>query len=470
MPLAPLSFDLSSNPGRYGGDGGGRLINIYPEKAGDAAKTPFPFYPTEGLASFATLPGGNVTRGAISFDPHAYVVSGPILYKVSSGGAVSIIGGLPGGDRVFMARNRKRPNAQVAIASQGLRYILENDTLTTIADTDLPNANSVTSIGGYFVWTIPDGRWFISSIDEGTEIDPLDFATAEANPDGLLVAEARSQEVILFGPKSIEFWANTGNAAYPFQRNSSATLQNLGLLSQGSVSDLNDTKIFVASDGTVRKLSGYSPERISTHSVERDIDSADKSTITSTAYPMRGHYFYNLSSPDWTWTYDLLTGLWHERQSYGAARWRGEVFVDINGIPIIGDFAGGKLYRIDPDVYTEGGEHHVYTLRSAPMHAYPNCVGVNAVYVDTIPGAGLNSTDIHLSNPGLMFRYSDDGGRTWGGERSIDTGAIGEFSKRVRFFGLGQTGEDGRIYELAMSAAVIRGITGASLDVELLEP
>lgn len=470
MPLTPLVFDLQSNPGRYGGDGGGRLINCFPEQAGKAAKTPLPFYPTEGLPVLATLTGGGKTRGAISLGPHAYVVSGPILFRVGAGGGSAIVGGVPGGDPVFMARNRKSPNAQIAIASQGLRYIVENNSITTVADTDLPGANSVTSIGGFFVWTIPDGRFFINTLpDEGEDFDPLDFATAEANPDGLLVAEARAQEVILFGPNSIEFWANTG-ALFPFERNSAATLQNLGLLCQHSVRDLNDVKFFVASDATVRMLAGYDPKRISTHAVERDIDAAEKTTITATAYSLRGHLFYHLSSPDWTWTYDALTGLWHERQSYQLPRWRGEVFMDINGTKAVGDYVENKLYKVDPDSFVDASSEHVFTIRTAPMHAYPNSVGINALYIDTIPGAGLNTTNLHSSDPGLMMRYSDDGGKSWNGERVVTAGEIGDFGKRVKFFGLGQAGEDGRIFELSMSAPVIRGITGASIDIEVLEP
>lgn len=469
MPLVPLTLDLTSSPGRYGPESAGRLINCYPEQVGKAGKTQFPFYPTEGLSLFSTLNGGGRCRGGISFDPYGYFVSGPLLYRISPGGTSKIIGGVPGGDPVFMARNRKAPKAQIAIVSQGLRYIVQNDVITTIADTDLPQANSVTSIAGYFVFSIPDGRFFITSIDEGTEIDALDFATAEANPDGLLVAEARSQEVIMFGSKSIEFWANTGNPLFPFERNSSATLQNLGLLCQHSVRDLNDAKSFIASDGTVRILTGYSPQRISNHAVERDIDSAEKTTITATAYPLRGHLFYSISSPDWTWTYDALTGLWHERQSYEIDRWRGEVFVDVNGTKVVGDYRQGFLYAIDPDVFSEAGEHHVMTIRSAPLHAYPHYVGVNALYVDTIPGVGLNVDDDARSDPGLMMRYSDDGGKTWGGERVAPVGEIGEFSTRVKFFGLGQTQEDGRIFELSMSAAVIRGITGVAADIEVLD-
>lgn len=473
MGIVPLEFDLQSNPGRYGPDGAGRLINCYPEFAGGKAKNPFPIYPIAGLKSFATLTGGGASRGAISFDPYGYVVSGTRVFKVDSGGSATEVGTFPGSSPVFMARNRKSPDAQIALVSEGLRYILSADVVTSIADTDLPNANSVTAIAGYFVFSIEDGRFFITSIDEGTAIDALDFASDDANPDGLLVAEARAQEVIFFGSKSIEFWQHTGAAAFPFERQTATTLLNLGLLCPYSVRDLNDVKFFVASDGTVRMLDGYQPQRISTPSVERDIDKADKSTIHALAYSLRGEQNYVLSSPTWTWTYNGAAPQgqnWHERQSYGEDRWRGEVFVDINGTRCIGDFESGLLYEIDPDTYNEAGTHLVMTLHSAPMHAYPNQVGVDRCFLDTIAGRGLNSANEHLSDPKVMMRYSDDGGKSWSNERSASMGKIGEFGRRVKWERLGQTKQVGRIWEFSMSAAVIRGITGAAVDVEAVEP
>lgn len=471
MPIVPLALPLQSSPGRYGPDSAGQLINAYAEKAGEGGKAQFPVYPIEGLASFATLTGGSKYRGGISLNAYGYVVSGPLLHKVDNAGAVTLIGGFPGSEPVFMARNRKSAGAQIALVSDGLRYICELDVLTAIADTDLPASNSVVYLDGYFIFTQTAGTFFITSIDEGTAIDALDFATAEANPDGIVCAYTRGREVVFFGQKSIEFWINTGAAAFPFERNDGVTVQNMGLLCQHSVKDLNDIVFFIASDGTVRLLNGYEPERISTHDVERDIDAVtDKGSITAEAYSIRGHQFYTISCDDWTWSYDGLTGLWHQRMSYGEDRWIGEGFVEIDGKRVVGDHEDGLLYQIDPATYTEASGHLVWKIITPPMHAYPNRAIVNRLFLDLIPGVGLNSSDEHLSDPKVMLRWSDDGGKTWSNERTASVGEIGETKRRVVFGRLGTTGEDGRIYEISMSSAVIRGITGAAVDVDLLEP
>lgn len=469
--IIPLDLGLQSNPGRYGPDTGARLINAYAEQSDPKGKTPYPIFAFEGLDAFATLTGGSRTRGAISLNAYGYVVSGPILFKVDSAGTNTVIGGFPGSGPTFMARNRKNPNPQIALVCDGLRYLCEGDVLSVIADTDLPAANSVCSISGYFIWTCEDGRWFISAIDEGTTIDSLDFESAEANPDNLLVAYARGREAILGGSDSLEFWALTGAAAFPFEQVPGTTIQHLGVLCRHSMKDLNDVVIFVASDGTVRMLDGYTPVRISTHAVERSIASvSDKDSITATAYRIRGHQFYTISAPTFSWTYDGLTRLWFERQSYAMTRWRGEVFVDINGVQVIGDSSTGALYKINSDTYDEAGNHLVWTIRTPPTQAYPNRLIVDGLYLDTIPGTGLNSTDTALEDPEVVVRVSRDSGVTWGSERREEVGKIGETSRRVTFDSFGESGEDGFVFEISMSAAVVRGITAAAIDAELIDP
>lgn len=467
MKPIPLPLGLQSSPGRADHDGGGRLINAYAERADDNGKAAWPVWAMEGLRSFATLADGGAVRGMVLMSPYAYVVAGTSVYRVNQGGGVLNIGSFPGSAPVFMARNRKASTPQIIVVSEGLRYLIENDAIATIADTDLPNAIAADFLDGYFVAAIEDGRFFWSAIDDGTSWAALDFATAEAGPDGLQAVKARGSELILFGANSIEFWASTGA---PFARVPGALLKNLGLLCRYSVRDLNDIVFFIASDGTVRRLNGYLPERVSNHDVERAIDGVDdKSTITALAYSIRGHQLYVISSPLWTWALDATTGLWHERQSYGEARWRAEAFVDIDGVRVVGDFETGLLYEIDPDTHDEAGAHLIWTVRTPPVHAYPNRLIFDRLYLDLIPGTGLNATDDHEEDPQVMLRWSDDS-KTWSNQRTASTGRIGEFSKRVMFSRLGEAKEDGRRFEISMSAAVVRGLTGGAIEAELLVP
>lgn len=465
----PLPYGLNSSPGRTGHDAGGRLINAYAEQMDQQGKTLWQIVPIDGLASFSTLTGGGAFRGGIVVGVYGYCVSGTAVFKVDSGGGVTNIGSFPGSDPVFMTQNRA---GQIAMVSGGLRYTIIADVVATIADGDLPASSSVTTVDGYGVFTASSltGRFFITAIDDYTDIDALDFATAESNPDILLVAFARGSELILFGLKSTEFWRNTGNASFPFERLPGTALQ-MGLLCKYSVADINDVTFFVASDGTVRMLSGYTPIRISNHDVERSINRTEnKDTIRATAYSIEGHQFYVLSCETWTWVYDAATNFWHERQSYGETRWRAEGFMDIDGTRAVGDFESGVLYEISVTTYTEAGTHLVWTVRTPPVHGYPNRLSINRLFLDTIPGVGLNSGDDHNDDPKVMVRTSKDGGKTFGNYRTAPVGQIGQFNKRVKMDRFGQTTEDGMIFEVSMSAAVIRGLTGGAIDADLLEP
>ena len=128
------------------------------------------------------------------------------------------------------------------------------------------------------------------------------------------------------------------------------------------------------------------------------------------------------------------------------------------------------MYEVDHDTYTDADQSLVLTLRTSPMHAYPNRLCVNRLFVDFIPGTGLVSLDEHEADPLVMMRYSDDNGFTWSNQRTATIGAVDKRQRRVVFNRCGETKEDGRIWELSMSAPVIRGLTGAAVDVDLLEP
>ncbi len=475
MPPQPISLGTRSNPGRYGQDGAARLINCYAEDAGEEGKIRYPIYACDGYSQFGTTAGTDGIRAMLALsDTAAYFVAGLGAYKVTSAGAVSTLGGVEGEGLCFMARNRADP-AQIVIVTDGLVYAIESDTLTQISDVDLPAPNSVTATDGYFVFTIEDGRFFITAIDD-TTVDELDFASAEANPDGLMVGATRGRELVLFGPQSIEFWTNTGAEGFPFER---VQTTNIGCYYAGSVCEATyiqgqqsmDTIIWAATDAQgayagVMVLSGYSGSKISTHAVDRSIrDETDKETIRSFTWSAGGHTYYAIVGSTFSWVYDTATAMWHERQSYGLDRWRVAACMTFAGMNILGDYESGNLYEIDHEVHTEADEPLVMTVIPPAVHTWPSPMRISALYVDTIPGVGLNSTTESIANPMIMLDQSNDNGKTWElAQRTKSLGRIGKYKTRVKFTRLGQSKEDGRVFKLSCSAAVARAITGLAVD------
>lgn len=439
MPLAPISLGVRSNPGRDTSISSARLINCYAEDAGEEGKIRYPIVACDGFSSWATLVGADagVCRGMLNLDDTTlYVVTGTRLQRVDTAGAVAHMQELATSGYAYFARNRKEPNAQVAlVTSDGLFRIIENNSVSTPspdADVGASLFNSVCTVDGYFIFTKSNGEFYVSAID-GSAIDVLDFASTQANPDGLTRGVVRGRDVCLMGPRSIEFWQNTGNADFPFER---TTATQLGLFAPASAVPLSavidgstaDTVAFVAANVTgdligVMLLGGYEGRKISVPALDRAIrDEPTKSSIRGFTHTSGGHTFYCITGTSFTWEYNCGTGLWHERKSSGLDRWRVVDATTFNGQTVFGDYTSALLYQ-----------------RSASI----------------TPGSASNCT----------LRHSNDNGDTWTSARSKPIGGSTATKTRVKFNRIGQSKEDGKVVELAITNAVIEAGTGNSMTV-----
>lgn len=457
-----IDFGTQSHPGRLGPDTGPRHINAFVEQVQEG-QPPLPIYAPGGLTLRATITDGGAGRGLIEVGDSLYIVSGQKLVKMDINWSVTDVGGIPGSTNVFMARNARASTAQVAIVLDGNKYVLENNTLTDISDTDLPPPSSVTFSDQRVIYTIRDGRLFWSDIDDVTSIDALSFATAEGAPDGLVRGYGHRLDIWLFGSKSTEIWRATSSTTNPFQRVGGGFIPR-GCSAEHSVASLGETMFWVGDDNIPYMAPGYQMVPLNHPPVVRDLESiSSRESIVGWTYSQGGHEFYVLTSDEWTWQYNKTTGKFFERQSYNSDRWRIQTGTSFNNYTVVLDNVG-KVYTVDANVYDENGNDMVWTVRSSPMHAFPNRISVDRFYADFVTGVGLNSTDTDLSAPQVGLRYSDDGGLSWSRQRLRPLGALGRRDVRVVWDGLGITGRAGRIWELSCSAAVARGFRYAAIE------
>lgn len=435
----PISLGVRSNPGRDTAISPARLINCYAEDAGEEGKIRYPIVACDGFSAFATMIGADagVTRGMLNLDDTTlYAVTGTRLQRVDTAGAVTHMQELATSGYAYFARNRKEPNAQVAlVTSDGLFRLIENNAVSTpslSSDIGASLFNSVCSIDGYFLFTKSNGEFYASAIDSSA-IDDLDFAATQANPDGLSRGVIRGRDVCLFGPRSVEFWQNAGAADFPFER---TTATQIGLFAPASAVPLSavidgstaDTVAFVAANVTgdligVMLLAGYEGRKISLPALDRAIrDEPTKSSIRGFTHTSGGHTFYTITGTSFTWEYNCGTGLWHERKSSGLDRWRIVDACTFNGNTIFGDYSAAALYQ-----------------RSASI----------------TPGSASVCT----------LRHSNDNGDTWTSARSKTIGAASATKTRVKFNRLGQSKEDGKVIELTITNAVIENGTGNPMTV-----
>ena len=477
VPL-PIALATRSSPARQGQEGAARLINCYAEETEDG-KNPFAIYASSGLTTLVTVASTGDTRALMPLDAVLLAVMGRVIVAIDPGFASSVVGGLASDGFVTMALNRKAPSPQVAICCDGLFDIYEDGVLTEVTDPDLTAPISVISLDGYFITFSTDGRFQISSVDEGTSWDALDFATAEANPDGGVRNAQRNRDAVFFGHRSTEFWQNTGGVDFPFSR---VTTIDVGCHAASSVVELTliqksgpaiDTIIWAATNkggayAGVMMLQGYTPTKISTYEIDRLIEAeTTPDVIEAFSWSENGHSFYAISGSTWTRVYDATEGFWHERVSYGLNRWRASCYAWFANTHVIGDYDDGILYAMSADTYDESGTEMITTIQTPPAHAFPYTLTWNEIILDVVKGVGLVTATDHLANPVLTLDYSDDGGKNFSGARDIEMGATAQVRgllKRNRF---GQTARGAaRTWRIRCSAAVFRCFMSLSADVD----
>ena len=358
------------------------LVNMYAEAAPDDAKSNLVVHGTPGITQFSTLDARARIRGMhyMTAEEILWVVCGTTLFQVASNGVATIRGTIGGAGRVGMSDN----GFELIITSPGVSYSYNTraptlkpvvPTLTQITSSDFPDARTVSFMDGFFVFTNSRegsrGQFFISASYDGRVYDASDFATAEQYPDNLVREFADHSQLILFGTDSIEFWFNSGAADFPFAPVQGGVAEK-GLGARWSVAKVDNSVIFLDRDGIVRRFSGYTPTRISTHAIEfaiskgawRTDDENNVEGATAFSYIEEGHEFYELSVPGaGTFVYDAATDLWHQRKSIGIDTRRVGFYTLAFNRHIVGDIETGILHEQSLDVYQENDDPLIAELQ-----------------------------------------------------------------------------------------------------------
>ena len=451
-----------------------RLVNLFAEIVPEAGKEPAFLSRAPGLRLLATVGTGPI-RGLWSFGGYGYVVSGSELYKVDSGWTATLLGSVSGSGPVSMSDN----GTQLFVACNGPSYIYNSVTnaFAQITDVDFPGAVMVSYLDGYFVFNEPNSqRIWVTSLLDGLSVDPLDFASAEGSPDGLVSLIVDHREAWLFGTNSVEVWYDAGAADFPLQRIQGA-FNEIGCAAAYSVAKLDNGLFWLGSDargrGIVYRANGYTGQRISTHAVEWQIQQyGDLSDAIGYTYQQDGHAFYVLVFPsaNTTWVYDVSTSAWHERAGWtGSAftRHRGNCQMSYSDEIVIGDFENGNLYAFDLGVYADNGSVQRWLRSWRALPTGQNSLKRTAhhtLQLDCESGVGLVTGQ--GSNPQVMLRWSDDGGHTWSNEHWAEMGGIGEYGHRVFWRRLGMTMKlRDRVYEISGTDPVKIAIMGAELNI-----
>jgi hypothetical protein len=223
---------------------------------------------------------------------------------------------------------------------------------------------------------------------------------------------------------------------------------------------------------SVFSVQNYAPTVVSTPDLDYLISQYQNvGDAVAFGYRQNGHEFYQISFPTEgkTWLYDASTQAWSELSS-GDGRHYAQWGAQFKNEIVVSDYRTGKLYKLDPNYYTDDGDTivrelitphtfsnstfnrlHIYRLRldmeqgvGLPIFdPYVNLTTSDLdIDLDTESGAGLlaeteATNNYQDTNPRIMLQISRDGGYTYGDEMWIRMGAIGQYLKRAEWRRLG---------------------------------
>ena len=343
-----------------------RMVNLFPEVVTEGEETGF-LQRAPGLKFLQTVGTGPI-RALWAHQTNGsdfYVVSGQSFYKLTGTTATpTFLGTVSGTGPVSIADN----GTQIFLACNpdGFIYNEVTNVFAKITDLDFAGAVTVTYLDGYFVYNQPNSQiiW-VSQLLDGSSVDPLDFASAEGSPDGVVALISDHRELWVFGTDSVEVWYDSGATDFPLTRIQGA-FNEIGCVAPFSVAKLDNGLFWLGTDargqGIVYRANGYTGVRVSTHAIEWQIQQyGNISDAVAYTYQQDGHAFYVISFPtgNATWVYDAATQAWHERAGFSNGeftRHRSNNQCNFGGTIIVGDYENGNIYQFDLETYADNNQ------------------------------------------------------------------------------------------------------------------
>jgi len=466
--MVAIPFPTSSRPGERPALGQGRLVNAFATKEGKAIRwkrvpgLKVFAEPSQAVASVFTGP-----RGLFWSGNDLVVAVKDRIARLNSSGTITMLNGTFAGDTpVTIARNNNATPDIVAVASASV-VTIGASSISPYGDGDVGVPNSVSSLDGYLIFTYGDGTIRATGLNT-ISVDGLSSTKAESNPDGLLRGLVSAQLFYAMGQASIEVYQDVGKSPFPLER---VAVIPVGLMAPFAVAGGQqegwDTQpIFVARDGTVRRLSGYQEEIVSTPDVVRDILAVtEKSTLVASVYVVGETAIWSLSSPSWTWELNVSTGEWHQRRSYGLNRWRAAFSANAFDKWIVGDTQSGTLFEVSAAAQMEGADPLIFEVESESVKSFPARIQCRRADFDFVVGYGEEEgRDPIELNPQVEISWSDDGGVTWGTPVHRPLGREGRFGQLVSVLNTGQAGAQGRKWRLRVSDPVDCTLMGGDMQ------
>ncbi len=383
------------------------------------------------------------------------------------------------GNRVRMARGRQ----YVAMVDGIDGYTWDGTTFAQITDLDFPGQGGpgvptfMLYLDGFFI--VNDAltdNFFISSVENPTVWNALDFDAASVAPDNALAMASQVSLLWIIGDETAQAYYNSGNPDFPYDIVLNAT-QEVGILAPESLADSDDGIFFLATTPEggrfVYQISGQAGRVITQDEQENFLASlVDPQDAYGFIYKQAGKSFYALQvgantgrnpQPSSTLIYNIKAQAWETRELNDGTAWRVGGTGVLDNDNLAGSRLQGRYGRLDLDNYQDAGQPIIRRRRSQVIHQLNYEMDFWSLIVDLQGGIG----NVDSPNPILKMRYSNDAGQNWSDWLQEECGPIGNTLRRVVFDQLGSARN--RVFELELADAVNLVIVGAYAEISVTE-
>lgn len=423
-----------------------KVKNLY-RVANPLSVTGFSYVTRPVVSPFITMPEGNI-RGVYyqqGFNNDSLiVVSARTVYSVTDTGIITPIGTIDGTDVCKFASTI----FGICIVSGGGLYIYDAGTFIRVAIPDDLTPTDVTSLNNYFVISVKNSNKYFWIEPGEITIDPLSFASAEADADDVIAVQSTSDELWLIGRTSTEVWAASGDADAPFTR-ISGRIFNIGCASELSVTSgvFNSLPcLFWVSDSLEVIIAQGSPSKISNDFIEEVLRSSTR--YYCWFFRKQRNDFYIISTNTKTLVYDVSTQSWSDWATLGQDTWKISRGVAKNTLLFGADILNSPmLYKLGTGSKDDGLEWLVAEVTGFTPHN--NRVPLDCASVEVVTNPGFSAD--YGTEPIVEVRWSDDQGVNWSDYRQASLGNRGQANERIEFRSLGKIRIPGRRFEFRFS-------------------
>jgi hypothetical protein len=292
-----------------------------------------------------------------------------------------------------------------------------------ITELDIPRSHNVVFSDGYFIISYINNNQFACSDLYSTTFNPLTFASAEGSPDNIQGLTVYKRQIYIPGQKSTEIWYNSGED-FPFSPNLSAYM-DIGCLTTSSFTSTVNGVCWLGDDKIVYLATGYTPQRVSSHAIEHQLQGLDCSDAVMLSYSFEGHDFFILclKKEGKMFCFDATVNAWHERNSSLGVY---ECMFSLGADTYVG-MGNGSLYRLDSSIGDDDGGVVVREMITPCIEAGGNRFRVNAVelmsqffYQGQPEKLVFDMTELEqataVGKGWIGMSYTDDDGASWSTE------------------------------------------------------